>query len=235
MPHPKTTLVACAWLALAGAANAAPIVADPNFNQPVHTDYYQYGIDGWNTTGDAAVNPSFAGNTAQDVLNQWNNGLPGNGEPRVGFLSGTGSFIFQAISGFTFGDIYQISLLVNARVLDVRDINSQPAGLSVTTSASTGPLYSGTVLPVDAANVFDTPFRAVTALPFTAMSNTVTVTLTNTGTATSSLLVSGFAIQDIGHDANAMVPEPLGVAVLAIGLAGVAVLRRSASKLAQNS
>lgn len=225
MLHGKMALTACLCVMLSGVAAAAPLVNDPNFDQTPTTDYYHYGLSAWNANGDPAVNPSFAGNVGQDVLNQWNNGTPGNGEPMVGFLSGTGSYIYQAISGFTFGDIYQIGLLVNARVLDALNINSQPAGLQITTSTS-APVYNGTFLPVEAANNFTTTFVQVTSDPFTALSNDVTVTLTNTGTMTSTLLVSGFTIQDIGHDASAMIPEPAGAATIAAGLLGLAALRR---------
>ena len=68
---------------LASAASAAPVVVDPNFDQTVTAAPYYYGIAGWGAVGaqqgDPAYDPSFAGNVGFDVMNQWNNGLPGNG------------------------------------------------------------------------------------------------------------------------------------------------------------
>jgi hypothetical protein len=105
---------------LASAASAAPVVVDPNFDQTVTAAPYYYGIAGWGAVGaqqgDPAYDPSFAGNVGFDVMNQWNNGLPGNGQAKVGFIANAGGYIYQAISGFTVGESYSITLLANGRV-----------------------------------------------------------------------------------------------------------------------
>lgn len=187
---------------LASAALAAPVVVDPNFDKTVTAAPYYYGIAGWGAAGlpasDPAYNPSFAGNVGFDVLNQWNNGLPGNGETKVGFIANAGDYIYQAISGFTTGESYSITLLANGRVASADYPLSSSAALTITTSATNYNLYSGVIAPVDPAAVGDTPFQVITGQAFTAYSPTITVVLTNTGAQDSTVLLSGFAINDLG-------------------------------------
>lgn len=222
----RTFLAAASAMLLASAAAAAPVVVDPDFNQTTTAAPWYYGIAAWGAAGLPAgspgYNPSFAGNVGFDVMNQWNNGLPGNGAAKVGFLSNHGSYIFQAISGFTVGESYSITVLTNGRVASPNYPSSSPAALTITTDATNYDLYSGVVAPVDPASVQATPFQVVTGLAFTAYRSTITVYLTNTGAQDSSLLLSGFAINDLGVG----VPEPVSLALAGTGLLGLILVRR---------
>ena len=222
----RTLTAAVVYALLATTAIAAPVVVDPNFNATVTAAPYNYGIAAWGAAGmpasDPAYNPSFAGNLGFDVLNQWNNGLPGNGETKVGFIANAGGYIQQAISGFTVGDSYSITLLANGRVASADYPLSSPAALTITTDATNYTLYSGVIAPVDPASVQDTPFQVITAQAFTAYGSTITVVLTNTGARDSTVLLSGFAINDLG----VAVPEPVGLSLAATGLLALAMVRR---------
>ncbi|HEY0206070.1 MAG TPA: hypothetical protein VGC15_18180 [Acetobacteraceae bacterium] len=211
---------------LASAAVAAPVVVDPNFNETVTTAPYYYGIAGWGAAGlpasDPAYNPSFAGSIGFGVMNQWNNGLPGNGETKVGFIANAGGYIQQAISGFTAGESYSITLLANGRVASADYPLSSPAALTITTDAANYTLYSGVIAPVDPAGTQDAPFQVITGQAFTAYSSTITVVLTNTGARDSTVLLSGFAINDLG----VAVPEPVSISFAATGLLALGLMRR---------
>jgi len=221
-----TLTVAAVSALLASAASAAPVVVDPNFNDTATAAPYYYGIAGWGAVvlpvSDPAYNPSFAGNLGFDVMDQWNNGFPGNGEMKVGFIANTGGYIYQAISGFTVGESYSITLLANGRVASADYPLSSPAALTITTDATNYDLYSGVIAPVDAASVQDTPFQVITGQVFTAYSTTIKVTLTNTGAQDSTVLLSGFAINDLG----VAVPEPASLALAGTGLLALALVRR---------
>ena len=222
----RTLAAAAVFALLASAAVAAPVVVDPNFNETVTQAPYYYGIAGWGAASqpasDPAYNPSFAGNVGFDVLNQWNNGLPGNGETKVGFIANAGGYIRQAISGFAVGESYSITLLANGRVASADYPMSSPAALTITTDATNYNLYSAVIAPVDPALMQDTPFQVITGQAFTAYSSTITVVLTNTGAQDSTVLLSGFAINDLG----AAVPEPVSLSLAATGLLALALMRR---------
>ncbi len=219
MPFRRMLLAATAAILAAGAASAAPIVNDPNFNQTVTTSPYFYGMDAWGATTQTSSpsytgNPSFAGSVGFDVNNQWNNGTPGNGQVKVGFIANNG-FISQAISGFTVGDSYVINVLTNGRS------GVGAASLRIATSAPAGTVYNGAMLPVDGVSNTTKPFMNVTTSSFVASASTLTITLTNTGASDSTVLLSGFALQDITS-----VPEPVSMALLGTGLLGLAMMRR---------
>ncbi len=235
MPHIKSAFAAfpLVWL-MAGPAAATPVVIDPNFNlTSTSLDTKFYGIGAWGAVvlpvGSPGYNPSFAGSVGFDAFNQWNNGDPGNNEGKVGFLANANAYIYQAISGFSVGGTYRISLLANGRILDAGNLKASPAALTVTSSSS-GTLYAATLLPVDLAQTRNNLFTPITTDIFTANSPTVTVRLANTGTADSTLLISGFAIAELTTiNAGVPVPEPAGMALLGAGLLSFAAARRRVS------
>lgn len=212
MSFRRMLLAAAAATLAAGAASAAPIVNDANFNATATSGAYYYGMNAWVAVG----NGSFVGSVGFDSNNQWNNGTPGNGQTKVGFIANNG-FISQVISGFTVGDVYTISVLANGRA------GYGTANLQISTSASANPVFSGAETPVAAVNVGTTAFRSVTTSSFVANANAVTVTLSNTGASDSTVLLSGFALTDLGA---AAVPEPMSAALLGAGVLSLALLRR---------
>lgn len=232
MPHIKTVFAtaALAW-AMTGPARATPVVIDPNFDEtPTSAGTQYYGIAAWNAVvlpqSDPAYNPSFAGSVGFDAFNQWNNGAPGNGMDKVGFLANGGAYIYQAISGFSVGSTYWINLVANGRIIDAAT-PTMPMAMLTITSSSSGTLYSADVPPVDLAQTRNHPFTPVATAMFTANAPTVTVRLANTGGAASTILISGFSISEFSRgSADVSVPEPIGMAVLGAGLLGLAIARR---------
>ncbi len=239
MSHLKTVLFATAAVLSSSSAFAlivspGPVVNDPNFNQTVTSpNRSYYGIAAWGASNPPLVNPTFAGNLGFDANNQWNNGTPGNGEAKVGFINNsvaaTPGFISQVISGFVVGDSYVITMLANGRT------GQGAAGLTITVGAPafvpSGPALAALTLPatvfasaipaVDPVAVSVTTFRTVTSQAFIANAGSLNVTLSNSGVQGSTLLISGFALTDVTS-----VPEPVSLAVLGTGLLGLAMMRR---------
>lgn len=238
MPNATPVLAAAAMLALAGAASAAPVVADPNFNQTATTSPDYYGIVAWGADNlppnpQYQGNSSFAGNVGFIPNNQWNNGIPGNGQLKVGFINNspvaTPGFISQVISGFTVGDSYVITLLANGRlgtgaaglVISVDLPNIVLLGTGSFALSPPAVVYSSPIASADATTVSSTPFQTVTSSAFTATQSSLKVTLTNSGVQDSTVLLSGFALTDVTP-----VPEPVSLALLGAGLIGLAMIRR---------
>ncbi len=210
MPFRNIFLAAAALMLVSGTAIAAPIVNDANFNQTVTAGPSFYGMAAWVVPG----NNSFVGNVGFDVNNQWNNGTPGNGQAKVGFIANNG-FISQAISGFTVGGSYVITVLANGRT------GVGTAQLQISTGNAGTVLFTGNEAPVAAVNSQAAAFRTVTTSAFVATAGTVNIVLTNLGASDSSVLLSGFAIRDV-----TAVPEPVSMVLVGAGLLGLAVVRR---------
>ena len=239
MSHLKTLLFATVAIlsssnAFALVASPGPIVNDPNFNQTATTSPSYYGIAAWGASNPPGTNPTYAGSSGFGGNNPWDNGTPGNGQTKVGFIANSTAsnpgFISQVISGFIVGDSYVITMLADGRVG-----GSTPAGLRITVAApafvdpgSLGALtlpatvYSNSsIAPVDLVGTSAAKFQTITSQAFTANASSLNVTLSNSGVQNSFVLISGLVLTDVTS-----VPEPVSLAVLGAGLLGLAAMRR---------
>ena len=186
MQAQKLLLASLTGLLIAGSAHAGPVIVDPNFSD-VDTSLNskgvtrtfdgngtKYNIPGWtsNVNPNSTTTPkalSFDGQSQFSMNGYWNNGLLPSGTTVAGVLANPGDSMSQAVSGFTVGDIYQISVLANAR-------SGQTGTPQLDISATGAFNISYSLSAADPAGTAITPF-STEIYGFTAQSGTETITL----------------------------------------------------------
>lgn len=229
---------ASATLLTIASANAlvsgGPTATDPNFNATSTSATFYYGMDAWGGTTNTdslnyTGNPSFIGSTPFLAGNQWNNGDPGNGQTKVGFISGNGGYAEQTIGGFVVGNAYTVTVLANSRIgmsQSALTISYAPVAVALKGTLNAPPPPGSTTIylaAIPASNNATTQtgaFTTVTSAAFVATTTSEAFRLTNSGGNDSSVLLSGFQIN------AATIPEPVSVTLLATGLLGFGLARR---------
>lgn len=204
-------LAAFVAMALASTASATPVVLDPNFtvNDTASNASFNSGnlffVQNWTPA-------NFASNTNTDS-GQYDNGAAG-GQTVVGFLSGAGASLSQVVNGFIVGRTYQVSVGANAR----SSVKTNP---TLRILADSTQVYGPTALaPVNLAGVFSTAFTPIQSDTFVAANTFVTITFANASTSNTnaSTLLTNVSVSQV--------PEPISIAILGFGLAGIGMARR---------
>lgn len=202
-------------IAIASApASAAPVVINPDFitsSDPAtvaaNNRFFAgapFMVDNWQPIG-------FASHTSYDGA-QWDNGSAG-GKSVVGFLQGQSASLQQVVSGFVVGFSYRVSVSVNGRsAFSAPTLTITANGTQIRTPAL--------VSPVDPLGTFRTAFLPIQSDLFVATNTSMTIAFATTAGSDSNgtALLTGASVTQI--------PEPISLAVLGIGLAGIGVARR---------
>ena len=221
--------VAAAAVLSMGVANATPSFVNPNFlantsGDPTGLGYYSFGggADGFISSGNA-------GFTGQANNGFYDNGAYPNATGGVGFLQYANSVLTQTVGGFTIGDTYQISVSANARAQTGPVAMEVRVGNTNETIGAPGTVASGFIPPVDPMGTYATPFYTATSASFVALTTSETISFILTATTgvggDGALLLSNAAITDLTPPV-VPTPEPMSIALLSVGIAGIAIARK---------